>query len=625
MSRPGKNILIPAAVLAVITIAVIARWLVPDSVDPSNETTVQKASGDSDSTMRVTVVTPQARNRQNALRADFDPANDGWISESINDSVTAHFKTISRIWPTERPFRDDDLARLTSSKFHCHPLRPSQLDTVYESRSITVQRGTTVDSEHRDQDTGTGRLAVALNHLRSSFAGFSGVRVKFKTTGVKISGQVVTTDVLYEGFGEKKESSLQQNANWQVTWTFDPSSAELRMLSIDVLSHDEVAVSGRRPTLFSDCTEAVLGSNSSFRDQLRHGSGYWMQRLDGHLSPRLLEGHIGFAMGDVNNDGLEDLYICQPGGLPNRLYIQNRDGTVTDSTSEAGLDVLDWSHSALIVDLNNDGYQDVAVLTDLLLLIFAGDGSGRFSRKASLHGTLEYALSAADFDNDGDLDLYACNYFAESSEELAQLSRTDPCLIRTPVGAMCFSVTRVNGRFVDATEEVGLDVNNQRWSLAAAWEDDDNDGDQDLYVVNDFGHNSLYRNEGGQFTEVAAASGAVDANQGMSVSWADFNRDGWMDVYVSNMFSAAGNRVTFQPSFLSSLPQDKRRLYQQLARGNTLLENLGDGAYRDVSIERGVTMGRWAWASLFADVNNDGWEDLLIANGYLTQDSKDDL
>jgi hypothetical protein len=179
--------------------------------------------------------------------------------------------------------------------------------------------------------------------------------------------------------------------------------------------------------------------------------------------------------------------------------------------------------------------------------------------------------------------------------------------------------------FIDATEETGLDAGNGRWSLAAAWEDYDNDGDSDLYVVNDFGHNNLYRNDRGRFTEVADMAGVVDANQGMSVTWADYNNDGWMDVYVSNMFSAAGNRVTRQPSFMPNQSRDTTGLFQQLAKGNTLLENLGDGTYRDVSLDTGVTMGRWAWASLFADVNNDGWEDLLVTNGYLTQESSDDL
>jgi hypothetical protein len=305
--------------------------------------------------------------------------------------------------------------------------------------------------------------------------------------------------------------------------------------------------------------------------------------------------------------------------------LQHADGTATDVSAECGVDVLDWSYSSLIVDLDNDGHQDLAVLADTQLLLFAGDGTGRFVIKQRVRSDCEYSLTAADYDNDGDLDLYACNYFADSLDGLAQLGRTDPLHNSNTGGRNVLFRNEGRWNFVDATEEVGLDETNRRWSLASAWEDYDNDGDQDLYVVNDFGHNNLYRNDGGEFTELAHSAGVTDANQGMSASWADFDLDGWMDVYVSNMYSAAGNRVTFQPNFMTELQADAKGLYQQLARGNSLLRNLGNGSFNDVSLSSGVTMGRWAWASLFCDINNDGREDLLVANGYLTQDSADDL
>ena len=88
---------------------------------------------------------------------------------------------------------------------------------------------------------------------------------------------------------------------------------------------------------------------------------------------------------------------------------------------------------------------------------------------------------------------------------------------------------------------------------------------------------------------------------------------------------AAGNRITFQDQFRSEISSQYRSGLQYTARGNTLFENQGDGTFRDVSARAGVTMGRWSWSSLFADVNNDGWEDLLVANGFLTRDSTDDL
>ncbi len=179
--------------------------------------------------------------------------------------------------------------------------------------------------------------------------------------------------------------------------------------------------------------------------------------------------------------------------------------------------------------------------------------------------------------------------------------------------------------FRDVTADVGLDVNNHRFSWAAAWEDYDRDGDPDLYVANDYGRNNLYRNDSGHFVDVAAEAGVEDVSSGMSVSWGDYNRDGRVDLYVGNMFSSAGNRVTYQQGFQTGADEATRNMFRRLARGNTLFEQSEDGTFRDVSLAAGVTLGRWAWGSLFTDINNDGWEDLVVANGMITstEDSGD--
>ena len=111
----------------------------------------------------------------------------------------------------------------------------------------------------------------------------------------------------------------------------------------------------------------------------------------------------------------------------------------------------------------------------------------------------------------------------------------------------------------------------------------------------------------------------------MSATLSDYDRDGLQDIYVSNMFSAAGNRVTFDPRFKPDESPETRARFQHLARGNSLFRNRGDGTFEDVSEPMGVTMGRWSWGSLFADINNDGWDDLLVANGFITGRKPDDL
>jgi hypothetical protein len=98
-----------------------------------------------------------------------------------------------------------------------------------------------------------------------------------------------------------------------------------------------------------------------------------------------------------------------------------------------------------------------------------------------------------------------------------------------------------------------------------------------------------------------------------------------MDLYVANMFSAAGNRVTFQPQFKPGESEAVKARFRHLARGNTLFHNLASGGFEDVSEPLQVTMGRWSWASLFVDLNNDSWDDLLVSNGFVTGSQTDDL
>ncbi|MFP6883435.1 MAG: VCBS repeat-containing protein, partial [Roseibacillus sp.] len=159
---------------------------------------------------------------------------------------------------------------------------------------------------------------------------------------------------------------------------------------------------------------------------------------------------------------------------------------------------------------------------------------------------------------------------------------------------------------------------------AASWDDYDDDGDPDLYVANDYGRNNLYRNDRDEngdlkFVDVAKKAGVEDISAGMSVTWGDADGDGDRDLYVSNMWSSAGNRVAYQRNFQTEAGETAREEFQRHARGNSLFLNKGDGTFADASLTAGVAMARWAWGSLFADLNNDGRNDLLVANGFITQ------
>jgi hypothetical protein len=434
------------------------------------------------------------------------------------------------------------------------------------------------------------------------------------------SGQVAIKDLGGEVIIEQREHSTGITVRWNCTWEGE-KLASVRLVDFQEVTRDQ------GETLFGDATVAALGKTPGFDRQVAGGAGYWSQRLT-RIDDMRMTGHSGLAIGDVNGDGLDDLYVCDGGGLPNRLYIQQSDGTVLDASAESRTDWLEGSRGALLVDLDNDGDQDLVVSTVALVLFAENDGSGVFTLRGGHSGSPSaHSLAAADFDLDGDVDIYVCSYGGGvGGSGAAGFEARSPTPFNDAENGGRNVLLRNNGGFAieDVTSDVGLDSKNSRWSFAAAWEDFDADGDADLYVANDFGRNTLYRNDGGTFSEIAAEVGVEDMASGMSVTWADFNRDTRMDLYVGNMFSSAGKRETARTSFRRNRSEGSLLNIRRMARGNTLFSS-SDNGFKDIGELAGVNVGRWAWSSGFADINNDGWEDIVVANGYLTNRNASDL
>ena len=447
--------------------------------------------------------------------------------------------------------------------------------------------------------------------------------VEFKLYGIERHGEQLKTKQRLTARGTRAGKRVDSYAVVDATWlTTEQAPPRLVGFSMPKLFQVEL-ISGPNP-LFEDIAGSVLGDNPAWREQLQLGMNTWVRRIDRSLKPDFL-GYHGLAVGDVDGDGLEDLYLCQPGGLPNLLFRQQADGTMVDISAAAGVDWLDNSTGALLVDLDNDGDADLVVATQHALLIMENDGTGRFTLRTVLSNVgLGYSPTAVDYDSDGDLDILVLRYAADG-REIGGFPTPHPLYDARNGGANVLLENQGNFHFVDVTDARGMGVDNSRFSFAASWEDYDNDGDLDVYIANDFGPNTLLRNDGGRFVDVSVESGTQNWGFGMSATWADYDRDGNMDIYVSSMFSGAGNQVIPQADFNRSMPEEIRRKYLKMVRGNSLLRNLGQGRFSDVTNPMVEGYGGWAWGGKFADLNNDGWEDIYVANGYISQPDKDDL
>jgi hypothetical protein len=550
-----------------------------------------------------------------------DPAVDRWPSEVLHDRAKKVLGEFLRLACGEKDWSEEELAHVLAPSFRgATLLRPEGLRTVFDDGSARVLRPAELPHELQAPE----RLPELAARLRAAFADgkcrwFTKiVRVDLKDGGRFRTAALVHTD------GRAPDGLLQQNMDWELEWVAVPGEAPeedaVRIEAIRLEHYDELWLA-QAP--LAELELHVFGANPAFREELLHGVQDYQNRVDRLIGGPFL-GMQGIAVGDVNGDGLEDVYLAQHHGTPNRLFLHQPDGTALDATASSRAGLLENTRGVLILDWDEDGDQDLLLAVGPALVSARNDGAGVFHdfqlARAESPGDI-YSLSAADPDGDGDLDVYACRY-AESG-----------ILFGLPVpyhdadnGNPNIYFRNEGGRFTVATAEVGLDQNNRKFSLASLWEDFDGDGDLDLFVSNDFGRDNLYRNEGGRFTDVAGEVGADDISAGMGVSASDFDLDEDMDLYITNMFSSAGQRIVPQSElFMGGEHTELHRHYQRHARGNTLLANRGDGTFEDVTDAAGVAVGGWGWGARFVDYNNDGLDDVYAPDGFITNKQPDDL
>ncbi|MGB7847906.1 MAG: CRTAC1 family protein [Candidatus Acidiferrum sp.] len=361
------------------------------------------------------------------------------------------------------------------------------------------------------------------------------------------------------------------------------------------------------------------GSSITFRD-ITQQAGIHFVHNNGAFGKKYLPETMGpgVAFIDYDNDGWEDIFIVNGTDWPGRpskhstpkLYHNNHDGTFTDVTHKAGLDVEIFGMGVAVGDYDNDGYDDLFVTAMGQSRLFHNNGNGTFTdvtQKAGLLGPKEFSTSAAwvDYDKDGKLDLVVANYVQWSIEgdlycTLDGKSKSY-CTPESYKGtAVRLWHNRGDGAFEDATKKAGLGDPTSK-TLGIAILDYDNDGWPDLLLSNDTQPNKLYRNNGnGTFTEKAVVAGVAFsedgvARAGMGVDAADYDRSGYASLLITN----------FSNQMLSLYHNEGKGLFVDEAprseMGRASLLTLGFGCF-------------------FFDYDLDGWPDILIANGHIDGD-----
>ncbi|WP_347246082.1 CRTAC1 family protein [Thermogutta sp.] len=395
------------------------------------------------------------------------------------------------------------------------------------------------------------------------------------------------------------------------------ASLHLRLLLIGAL----VATLG-----FSGCRRRQTPSSESHIPLMRdvtNETGITFVHTDGSSGRRYIMETVtcGLALFDYNNDDLLDIYFVNGAPLPgapprnppprNELWRNDGHWHFTNVTDQAGVGDTGFGMGVTVGDYDNDGWPDIFVNNYGPNKLYHNNGDGTFTDvtdRAGVSGGNRMGAGAAflDYDNDGDLDLYVANYvkFTEESHRVHYVKGYPMYAGPRDFPPEPDQLYRNNGdgTFTDVSVETGIGTHAGS-GMGIVCSDYDNDGDTDVFVLNDVAGNFLFRNDGkGHFEEIGLESGFAYNGSGdelgsMGIDCGDYDNDGWLDLFMT--------------SYQAELP--------------VLYRNLGNGTLEDVTVVTGAGQGCLPYVNRgtgLIDFNNDGWKDLFIACGHL-QDNID--
>lgn len=349
----------------------------------------------------------------------------------------------------------------------------------------------------------------------------------------------------------------------------------------------------------------------------------------------------GVGIGDINNDGLPDIFFCG-NMVSNRLYLNKGNFQFEDVTDAAGLNSLGiWSTGVSLADVNGDGWLDIYVCKSGKpegekrhneFFINQGTTGGNaipaFKEMAVAYGVADYGLSTHaaffDFDKDGDLDMYLLNNSLRSVG--AYDLRKNQRLIRDPDGGN--KLYRNDGdHFTDVSAAAGIYSSAIGYGLGVTIGDINKDGWQDIFISNDFFEKDyLYLNDhDGTFTESLETMIGEISLGSMGADMADLNNDGFPEIFVTEMLPEKEARLKtktifedwekYQANYEAGYYRQFPRNVLQLNRGYTARSEKNAVAYSEISRFAGVSATDWSWGALMADLDNDGYKDIFVANG----------
>ncbi|SHN11859.1 VCBS repeat-containing protein [Mucilaginibacter sp. OK098] len=344
----------------------------------------------------------------------------------------------------------------------------------------------------------------------------------------------------------------------------------------------------------------------------------------------------GVAIGDLNGDGLQDLYFT--GNMTdNKMYLNKGHMQFADITAiaDAAGRPGPWKTGVTMVDINGDGKLDIYVCysgnvgpakRENQLFINQGndkDGIPHFTEEAQKYGLADQGYSTQavffDYDRDGDLDMFLLNHspiqlpILDEVNTVAALKKSN-----SPNGVRLYR--NDNGVFKNVTEQAGISSSDLTYGLGAAIADINGDGWPDIYISNDYSiPDFMYINNGdGTFTNKLQSSLGHTSEFSMGDNISDINNDGLPDIFTLDMLPEGNHRqkLLFAPDNYEKFDLTLHTgFYYQYMR-NMLHINNGNGTFSEVGQLSGISNTDWSWAPLFADYDNDGWKDLFVTNGY---------